>query len=115
MEIALGIISLVTGVISLYFLVYKPMSANALNVKENAMNTQANTQALDNFRRDVKDELAQIRTKQEKDYNEINKKKHEAHEKIWKHNEEQDKKIEDHSLRIKVIEREVGIDDGKRN
>lgn len=29
-----------------------------------------------------------------------------SHERIWKHNEEQDKKIEDHEKRITVLERD---------
>lgn len=114
MEVLVSIISIISGVVSLYFLVYKPMNQNAINVKENAMNTKANTKALDDFRSEVKEELKEIRRSQKEGIESLEKKKHESHEKIWKHNEEQDKLLEEHTLKIKVIEREIGID-GKRD
>lgn len=86
------------------------MNSNALNVKENAMNTEANTKALDKFRTDIQEELNEIRKSQKESITNLEKKKHESHEKLWKHNEEQDKTLNDHSLRIRIIEKEVGID-----
>ena len=78
------------------------------------MMTEENTNALNSFRKEVKEELQEIKVSQKESIAEINKKKHESHEKLWKHNEMQDGKIEDHSVRIKIIEREVGIN-GKQN
>lgn len=121
MDELLFIVSLISGIISLYFLVYKPMNQNALNVKENSMNTaqnakntEQNTKELNSFKEDMKKEIAELRRSQAEKLDQIEKKKHESHEKIWNHNAEQDRILEDHTLRIRVIEREVGID-GKGN
>lgn len=105
MQEIITIISLISGIISLYFLVYKPMNENSLNVKENAINTRANTDALKEFKSEVKEEIKGMKGSIE----EIERKKHESHERIWKHNEDQDKAIENHELRIQIIEREVGV------
>lgn len=114
METALTIIGIVSGIVSLYFLIYNPMNKNSIALKESAMMTEENTNALNSFRKEVKEELQEIKVSQKESIAEINKKKHESHEKLWKHNEMQDEKIEDHSVRIKIIEREVGIN-GKQN
>lgn len=103
-------VALISGVISLYFLVYKPMNQNALNVKENSMNTAQNTKELNSFKEDIKKEISDLRKSQSEKLEQMEKKKHESHMKLWQHNEEQDKLLENHTLRIKVIEREVGID-----
>lgn len=102
-------ITLAGGIISLFFLVYRPMHSNAMNVKENTMNTEANTKALDKFRTEIQEELKEIRKNQKESITELERKKHESHEKLWKHNEEQDKTLSEHSLRIRIIEKEVGI------
>lgn len=107
MQETLTILGFISSIISLYFLVYKPMNNNSLNVKENAINTKANTDALREFRDEVKEELKEIRNNQKESIDRIERNKKESHVKIWKHNEEQDKKIEDHELRIRIIEKEV--------
>lgn len=110
MQEIITIISLISGIISLYFLVYKPMNENSLNVKENAINTRANTDALKEFKSEVKEEIKGMKGSIE----EIERKKHESHEKIWKHSQEQDRAIEDHEVRIKIIEREVGVNGNRK-
>lgn len=107
-------VTLVSGIIALYFLVYKPMNSNALNVRENALNTKANTEALDKFRTDMQNELKEIRNSQKESIADIEKKKHDSHVKIWEHNNEQDKILQNHTLRISIIEKEVGISNGEK-
>lgn len=106
-------VTLVSGIIALYFLVYKPMNSNALSVRENAMNTKANTEALEIFRKEIREELKEIRKNQKESLDDIEKKKHEAHANLWKHNEEQDRILQEHTLKIKIIEKEVGINGEK--
>lgn len=85
------------------------MSSHALIVKENTMNTKANTEALETFKHEVKQELSEIRRNQKDSLEKIENKKRESHQKIWEHNQKQDDLIQNHEVRIKTIEKEVGI------
>lgn len=41
-----------------------------------------------------------------KDFDELEIHNHESHRRIWEHNGKQDKRLEDHESRLKIIEKE---------
>lgn len=41
-----------------------------------------------------------------KDFDNMELKNHESHQRIWNHNDEQDEKIADHETRLQIIEKE---------
>lgn len=51
----------------------------------------------------------------EDDFNTKYKHNSESHKKIWEHNSEQDDRIEDHEVRISLIEEKNNMQVGRRN
>lgn len=41
-----------------------------------------------------------------KDFDDLELHNHESHRRLWEHNGEQDKRLEDHESRLKIIEKE---------
>ncbi len=77
-EIALGIFALVGGIAT----IVKPMIDLTKSIS-------ALTVIVDEFRHDLDEQRTRSKN---------------AHERLWKHNEEQDEKIQDHELRIHSLE-----------
>lgn len=94
-------IELAAGIITLYFLLYRPMSENATSLK---INTESN-KMLQRSVEQISKDFAEMQNKHQQDKEEILEKKNEEHEKLWKHNSKQDQKIVEHEARISNLEK----------
>lgn len=108
-------ITLVSGSVSLFFLFFKPINNHAMALKENTLNTKANTAAVERLEKKVDEELKEIRKNQKESIDELKKEKQESHKRIWEHEAEQDEAIRNNTISIKIIQERVGINGEQRD
>ena len=100
MNTALTVISLISGVITLFFLVYKPLNNSAVALRENSLANENLSKTLEEFKQEFREYRAEEK---------------EEIEKLWAHNRKQDQKITDHNLHIRIIEERTGIHGNERD
>lgn len=80
-------------VLGLFFTVAKPLTANTKQMTELTVELKYQRERQEKHEKEFKEQIA---------------KNSGGHERIWKHNDEQDRAIEDHEKRITILEQKGG-------
>lgn len=98
-------IEIAAGIISLYFLIYRPMSDNATSLKINTESNKRLQKSVDQ----ISDEIKDLKAKHQEDKEEIIKAQNDEHQRLWRHESKQDQQLENHDTRIGNLESQIQV------